>query len=72
MSFMFLNQRFAAIRRTPRWSTAMLILSSAALGGIAVALWNRKALSTFRDFQADELQSTSINEATAEEENEFY
>jgi len=45
----FLNQRLTRIRKSPPWTTALLVLSSAALGGIAVALWNRKALSTFRD-----------------------
>lgn len=29
----------------------MLILSSAALGGIAVALWNRKTLATFHELE---------------------
>jgi hypothetical protein len=49
----------------------MLVLSSAALGGIAVALWNRKALSTFRDLQVQD-QHHEPRELTAEEENEFF
>jgi len=69
--FSLLNQKFAEIRQTPRWSTAMLILSSAALGGIAVALWNRKALSTFRDIQVDNLSHDSV-EVPPDAENDFY
>ncbi len=33
------------------WITGLLVLSSAALGGIAVALWHRKTLAALRDLE---------------------
>ena len=33
------------------FTTGLLILSSAALGGIAVALWNRKTLSALHEME---------------------
>lgn len=37
-------------RRSPRgfWRTGLLLTTSAALGGIAVALWNRRSLERIR------------------------
>jgi hypothetical protein len=32
-------------RRTPGWRTLLMLAGSALLGGTAVALWNRRALS---------------------------
>jgi hypothetical protein len=31
-----------------RWRTALLLISSATLGGIAVAIWNRRLLQDLR------------------------
>jgi hypothetical protein len=31
-----------------RWRTALLLVSSATLGGIAVAIWNRRLLGDLR------------------------
>ena len=45
-----------AVTRVPRregWSTALIVLSSAALGGIGVALWNRHTLARMREAAAE-------------------
>jgi len=43
----------AAVERTPAtersfWRTTLLLATSAALGGIAVAIWNRRTLAQMR------------------------
>ncbi len=43
------NERVTPIARSSGFSTGLLIVSSAALGGIAVALWNRKTLAAFHE-----------------------
>jgi hypothetical protein len=55
-------------------TTGLIILSSAALGGIAVALWNRKALATFRELELDDGGKTSTGECKldVEHEDEFF
>ena len=50
----FWNERVTAGARNGKFSTGLLILSSAALGGIAVALWNRKTLATFHELEQQE------------------
>ena len=42
------NQSIGKVANRQAWSAGLLILSSAALGGIAVALWNRQALAKMR------------------------
>jgi hypothetical protein len=37
-----------AIRKTDFWRTGLLLATSVALGGIAVAIWNRRTLAQFR------------------------
>jgi hypothetical protein len=39
------NESIERARSRKLWSTSLLVLSSAALGGIAVALWNRQAIA---------------------------
>lgn len=46
-----LNQRFTRLSSGSGLTTGLLILSSAALGGIAVALWNRKTLAAFHELE---------------------
>jgi hypothetical protein len=55
-------------------TTGLIILSSAALGGIAVALWNRKALATFRELElGDGVRiATKVSEPDSEKEDEFF
>jgi hypothetical protein len=36
------------------WRTGLLLITSAALGGIAVAVWNRRTLAQFRQTGAKE------------------
>jgi hypothetical protein len=38
----------APTQGTAFWRTGLLLATSAALGGIAVAIWNRRALAQFR------------------------
>ena len=45
------NEQVTRPKRSGALSTGLLILSSAALGGIAVALWNRKTLTTFHELE---------------------
>jgi hypothetical protein len=47
------NQSVARATQPHLWSTGLLILSSAALGGIAVALWNRQALQKMRSPESE-------------------
>jgi len=42
----------ASIARKP-WQTALLLVGSAALGGMAVAIWNRKVLADMRNRMAE-------------------
>jgi hypothetical protein len=49
-----LNQRVTKLKSGRGLSTGLLILSSAALGGIAVALWNRKTLAAFHEMEERE------------------
>jgi ferric-dicitrate binding protein FerR (iron transport regulator) len=42
------NESVARAATKEAWTTGLLVLSSAALGGIAVALWNRQALQKIR------------------------
>ncbi len=52
------NETVARVPRRERWATGLLVISSAALGGIAVALWNRHTLARMREVEAD-LEVTS-------------
>jgi hypothetical protein len=56
------------------WTTGLIILSSAALGGIAVALWNRKALATFRELELGENGGVPDKDfkLDVEQEDEFF
>ncbi len=36
-------------RQRDLWRTGLLLATSAALGGIAVAIWNRRTLAQFHD-----------------------
>jgi hypothetical protein len=65
-----LNERFASITRTSPWTTALIVLSSAALGGIAVGIWNRKALATFRESEQEEGRLAMPE--TKSSEDDFY
>ena len=47
------NDTVARAPRRERWTTGLLVVSSAALGGIAVALWNRHTLARMREAAAD-------------------
>jgi hypothetical protein len=38
----------APIQQKNPWRTGLLLATSAALGGIAVAIWNRRTLAQFR------------------------
>ena len=68
------NQLLKRLGSRGGWTTGVIVLSSAALGGIAVALWNRKALATFRELEVgvSELTAVSKAELTAEQEDEFF
>jgi hypothetical protein len=67
------NERLKAARRKLPVSTGLLVVSSAALGGIAVALWNRKALANFRELALEEQSRGATANAQADEaENNFY
>jgi len=46
-------EQLADARGREAWTTAMLVISSVALGGIALALWNRKSLATFRELEME-------------------
>jgi hypothetical protein len=67
-----LNERLTGIRQTPPWIAALVVLSSAALGGIAVALWNRKALATFRELDHEERPGETPDEQSSAPEDSFY
>ena len=54
------NESLAKATSRGLWSTGLLIASSAALGGIAVALWNRQALTRMR--VAEEAGEPSVAE----------
>ena len=64
------NQSIDAVGNRQVWSAGLLMLSSAALGGIAVALWNRQALARMRaedqgggdTFPQPQSRATSIHE----------
>ena len=58
------NERLKGISHRNVISTGMLILSSAALGGIAVALWNRKILAAFHRLEEQDvpLSETELSE----------
>ena len=53
------NERVKRLPPREKWNTAFLLLSSAALGGIAVALWNRRTLEQMRTAAATEADVTS-------------
>jgi hypothetical protein len=45
----------AGAKPKPLWRQGLLVVSSAALGGIAVAIWNRRTLAQMRqDIDSDE------------------
>ena len=56
------NESLAYAKRKDFWSTGLLIASSAALGGIAVALWNRHALTAMREVQGIREHSETAEE----------
>jgi hypothetical protein len=41
-------------RRMPSWRTLLMLAGSALLGGTAVALWNRRALSEIQEHSRQE------------------
>ena len=47
------NESIERAKSRQLWSTSLLVLSSAALGGIAVALWNRQAIVKMRVSEED-------------------
>jgi hypothetical protein len=64
------NESIARVSQRKAWSTGLLVLSSAALGGIAVALWNRQSLSKMRDSAAEESQN--MNSKSEEHPDRFF
>jgi hypothetical protein len=54
-----------SVERKP-WKTALLLAGSAAFGGLAVALWNRKTLTDMRK------QSPEVPHRTAGREDDIY
>ena len=56
------NEGLRRLGHNSQWTTGLIILSSAVLGGIAVALWNRKALAAFREFDGSEVPGLETQE----------
>jgi hypothetical protein len=52
----------AANSRPKLWRNALILLASAALGGVAVALWNRRELTQIQD----QIQNERINPASTD------
>ena len=61
--FRYLNERLTRLSHKSAVSTGLLIVSSAALGGIAVAMWNRKTLAALHELEQGEIVSpTQLSE----------
>jgi hypothetical protein len=56
------------------WRTALLLAGSAAFGGLAVALWNRRELTQMRNHgnDSDSIQEGAPGLASAESEEETF
>ena len=65
------NERLTRFPRGRGLTAGMLIISSAALGGIAVALWNRKTLAAFHELEHQPPAPTDASDPEDEIDIEF-
>lgn len=69
--FMTADHNSSAASRPAIWKTVLLLVGSAAFGGVAVALWNRRELTRMHE-QLHENGSTLPAEQYPAVEEDFY
>jgi hypothetical protein len=58
--------------RPKLWKTALLLAGSAAFGGLAVVLWNRRELIQMHNHGANPAQEASLAPTSAQTEEEIF